>query len=87
MEGDMPYLVIANGDRSNGGIRPPMPEGTPPFWLVYFATEDLDAALAKVSDLGGNVLMGNTDIGVARIAVAQDPQGAVFALYAGRLDD
>jgi predicted enzyme related to lactoylglutathione lyase len=33
------------------------------------------------------VLMGNTDIGVARIGVAQDPQGAVFALYAGRLDD
>jgi hypothetical protein len=64
-----------------------MPEGTPPFWMVYFATEDLDAALAKVSDLGGNVLVGNTDIGVARIAVAQDPQGAVFALYAGHLDD
>jgi hypothetical protein len=85
--GDMPYLVIANGERANGGIRPPMPPGTPPFWLVYFATEDLDATLAKVSELGGNVLMGNTDIGVARIGIAQDPQGAVFALYAGNLDD
>ena len=31
--------------------------------------------------------MGNTDIGVARIGVVQDPQGAVFALYAGHLDD
>jgi predicted enzyme related to lactoylglutathione lyase len=31
--------------------------------------------------------MGNTDIGIARIAIAQDPQGAVFALYTGRLDD
>ena len=83
----MPYLVISNGDRSNGGIRPPMPPGTPPFWLVYFAAEDLDAALAKVSELGGTALMGNTDIGIARIAVVQDPQGAVFALYSGRLDD
>ena len=36
--------------------------------MIYFATEDLDATLAKVSELGGNVLMGNTDIGVARIA-------------------
>jgi hypothetical protein len=54
---------------------------------VYFATDDLDASLARVSELGGNVLMGNTDIGVARIGVGQDPQGAVFALYAGRLDD
>jgi hypothetical protein len=85
--GDMPYLVIDNGGRSNGGIRPPMPPGTPPFWLVYFATDDLDASLAKVSELGGNVLMGDTDIGIAHIGVVQDPQGAVFALYAGRLDD
>jgi predicted enzyme related to lactoylglutathione lyase len=54
---------------------------------VYFASSDLDASLAKVSELGGNVLVGNTDIGIAKIAVAQDPQGAVFALYEGRLDD
>ncbi|HEY5189539.1 MAG TPA: VOC family protein [Solirubrobacteraceae bacterium] len=88
MEGDMPYLVVKTAaDRSNGGIRPPMPEGTPPFWLVYFATADLDATLATVSEHGGTVLMGNTDIGIARIAVAQDPQGAVFALYAGQLED
>lgn len=89
MEGsEMPYLVVKTADgHTNGGIRPPMPPGTPPFWLVYFAAEDLDASLAKVSELGGNVLMGNTDIGVARIGVAQDPQGAVFALYMGRLDD
>lgn len=86
-DGEMPYLVINNAGRSNGGIRPPMPPGTPPFWIVYFAADDLDATLARVSELGGNVLMGNTDIGIARIAVAQDPQGAVFALYSGHLDD
>jgi uncharacterized protein len=86
--GDMPYLVIQNADgHSNGGIRPPMPPGTPPFWLVYFATAGLDDSLAKISELGGNVLMGNTDIGIARIGIGQDPQGAVFALYEGRLDD
>lgn len=88
MEGDMPYLIVkTTADRSNGGIRPPMPEGTPPFWLVYFATIDLDATLAQVSEHGGNVLMGNTNIGIAHIAIAQDPQGAVFALYAGQLED
>ena len=86
--GDIPYLVIQNADgHSNGGIRPPMPPGTPPFWLVYFATGDIDASLAKVSELGGNVLAPATDIGIAKIGVAQDPQGAVFALYAGHLDD
>lgn len=89
MEGaDPPYLVIKTTDgRSNGGIRPPAPSGSPPFWMVYFATSDIEATLAKVSELGGNVLVGLTDIGVAKIGVAQDPQGAVFALYDGQLED
>jgi hypothetical protein len=89
MEGsDIPYLVISTAaGRSGGGIRPPMPPGTPPFWLVYFATDDLDGTLAKVGGGGGNVLMGATDIGIAKIAIASDPQGAVFALYAGQLED
>jgi predicted enzyme related to lactoylglutathione lyase len=89
MEGaDPPYLVVSNSDgHSNGGIRPPAPPGTPPFWLVYFGSADLDVSLAKVSELGGNVLVGNTDIGIAKIAVVQDGQGAVFALYEGQLDD
>lgn len=89
MEGfDTPYLVIRTAaGASNGGIRPPMPPGTPSSWLVYFATDDLEASLAKISDNGGNVLMGSTDIGIAKIAITQDPQGAVFALYAGDLED
>jgi predicted enzyme related to lactoylglutathione lyase len=83
-----PYLVIQTADgHSNGGIRPPMPPDAPPFWLVYFATDDIDGSVAKVSELGGNVLAPTTDIGIAKIAVAQDPQGAVFALYAGQLEE
>jgi len=85
---ETPYSVIkTSADRSNGGIRPTMPPDSPPFWLAYFAVEDLDAALAKVGELGGNVILGSTDIGMAKIAVVQDPQGAVFALYDGDLED
>ncbi len=88
MEGDIPYLVVVNSDgHSNGGIRPPMPPGTPPFWLVYFAVEDIDDAVARVTELGGAVLAPPTDIGIAKIAIVTDAQGAVFALYDGRLDD
>ncbi len=88
MEGDMPYLVVSTAaGTSNGGIRPPMPEGAPPFWLVYFATDDLPGTLAKAGEHGGTVLIGDTDIGIAHIAIIQDPQGAVFALYAGPLED
>ncbi len=28
----------------NGGMRPPMPPETPPFWLVYIGTADIAAA-------------------------------------------
>ena len=60
-----------------------MPPDTPPHWLVYFGTADVEASLAKVSELGGTQLTGaDGSIGAGKIAVAQDPQGAVFALYA-----
>jgi predicted enzyme related to lactoylglutathione lyase len=88
MEGaDPPYLVVTTAaGTTNGGIRPPAPPGTPPFWLVYFATAELESSLATVRELGGSILVGATDIGIAKIAVVADPQGAVFALYEGSLD-
>ena len=54
---------------------------------MYFGTEDREAALAKVVELGGSVLAGPIDIGIAKIGVVSDPQGAVFALYAGELEE
>jgi predicted enzyme related to lactoylglutathione lyase len=81
-----PYLSIKNGEANNGGIRPLSPPGIPPHWLVYFGVEDIDAALAKVQELGGAKIDGPIDIGIAKIGIAQDPQGAIFALYAGQLE-
>jgi predicted enzyme related to lactoylglutathione lyase len=80
------YLMIKNGDAYNGGIRELMPP-SPPNWLVYFGVEDVEQALAKVDELGGSAIAGPIDIQVAKIAVVADPQGAVFALYAGELAD
>jgi len=58
----------------------------PPSWLAYFGTEDVEAAIAKVGQLGGMTMAGPIDIQIAKIAVVADPQGAVFALYAGELE-
>ncbi|HEY5199191.1 MAG TPA: VOC family protein [Solirubrobacteraceae bacterium] len=82
----MAYFVIKNGDRSNGGITE-LPPGVPTHWLVYLATEEIDAAIAKAEELGATKLSGPHDIGIAKFAVIADPQGAAFALYAGQLDD
>jgi hypothetical protein len=84
-ESPEPYLGIRNGERSNGGIRG-LNEPMPPNWLVYFGVPEIDAAVARVGELGGGTIVAPMDIGVAKIAVVRDPQGAVFALYAGQLE-
>jgi uncharacterized protein len=87
-ESPEPYLVIKNQGGENGGVRGLSEPGVPPHWLVYFAVEDMDAALSKVSELGGENVTGAMDIGNGQLAaVVRDPQGAVFGLYSGRLDD
>lgn len=88
-ESPVPYRVIKNADgHTNGGMSSMAAPGTPPYWLVYFGAESADATLANVGERGGSTVMEPTDIGPSgRIAVAQDPQGAVFALYSGRFED
>ena len=56
--------------------------GTPPHWIVYVATPDVDDTVAAAERLGGKVLKGPTDIpNMGRYAVLTDPQGATFAVY------
>ncbi len=81
-----PYLSIRNAGANNGGIRQLAPPGIPPHWLVYFGVPSIEDALSKVGELGGSTLAGPIDIQMAKIAVIQDPQGAVLALYAGELE-
>lgn len=83
----MQYLIVKNRDgHTNGGIRAAARQ-EPSYWLAYFGVDDIDAGLAKVSELGGNTLMEPMDIGDGdRIAAVQDPQGAPFALFAGRFE-
>lgn len=56
--------------------------GVPPHWLAYFAVADCDASAKQVAELGGKVVVPPTDIpNIGRFAIAQDPQGATFALF------
>ena len=67
--------------RSVGGMMPmpaEMPSEVPSMWTVYFAVDDADAAVAKVTELGGSVLRPAMDIEPGRFAVVADPYGAVF---------
>jgi hypothetical protein len=76
-----------NQGRGNGGLRGlPAPE-VPPHWLPYFAVPDMDDGIGKLEELGGENIMGPIDIGIAKVGIVKDPQGAPFALYAGQLED
>jgi predicted enzyme related to lactoylglutathione lyase len=47
-------------------------------WSVTFAVDDADAAAAKASELGGEIVAGPFDAPWTRMAVIKDPQGATF---------
>ena len=76
------YHIMKAGGEDAAGINQITPEmgDVPPHWLVYFAVEDADAAVATVKELGGQVLMEAIDIPPGRFAVVADPQGAAFAV-------
>lgn len=80
------YWVINGPDGSNGGMMPLPTEGIPPFWQPYFAVESLEAAQAKVRELGGRVLMEPMSVPSGAFVAVLDPHGATFSLLAGELD-
>lgn len=79
----MPYTEFKLGGDSIAGMMPmpPMvPAEVPPHWLVYFAVDDTDAAVAKAGELGGSVRLAPMDTPAGRLSVLADSQGAVFAV-------
>jgi predicted enzyme related to lactoylglutathione lyase len=84
---ELPYWGIYNGDRLNAGMMPLPDAGAPSHWLVYFGSESVDDDAGRIAELGGQVLVAPMPIPGGRILVAQDPQGAIFALFSGRFDD
>ena len=57
-------------------------QGVPPNWLLYVAVESADDAAARTAKLGGKVHAPPFDVmDLGRMAVLQDPTGAVFAVW------
>ena len=57
-------------------------QGVPPHWMIYISVESADAAAGRIAQLGGKLLSPPCDVyDIGRMAVVQDPAGAVFALW------
>ncbi|WP_446742887.1 VOC family protein [Silvibacterium acidisoli] len=77
------YRIFQNGDKPRmGGMMKMMNDSSPvPFWLYYFAVDEIGAAEARIREKGGNVVMGPHEVpGKVYIIIGTDPQGAVFAV-------
>ncbi|WP_434481119.1 VOC family protein [Gemmatimonas sp.] len=65
-------------------MAPKMPgeEAMPTAWTVYWGTADADATVAHIEANGGRIMVPPMDIpGSGRMAIAVDPEGAVFGLW------
>lgn len=80
MEGGDYTTFSHDGDADFAGLAGLM--GSPvPHWLVYIATDDCDATVARATELGATAMVPPTDIPtIGRFAVLMDNEKAVFAL-------
>jgi uncharacterized protein len=78
------YTIWMAGQTQVGGLMalPSDAASTPPHWMVYIGTPNVDATTEKAQGLGARVCKSPTDIpNVGRFAVLADPQGATFAVF------
>lgn len=77
------YQLFKADAEAIGAVMTKPPQIPAPFWLFYFAVEAIDAAHARVTGNGGEVLNGPMEVpGGSWIVQCRDPQGAMFALVA-----
>lgn len=61
--------------------------GGRPTWLIYFGVDDVDASVEQAKQAGAQVHMGPVTMeGVGRMAMLADPQGAMFYLMRGEME-
>jgi predicted enzyme related to lactoylglutathione lyase len=83
----MVYTTLKKNGKSVGALYKMRPEqkGMPPNWMTYVTVASADESAKKAKELGGKVFMEPFDVmDVGRMAIVQDPQGAMFSLWEPR---
>ncbi len=84
--GEMPmpdgvYNLLNDDAGSAGGVMPAMMPGMPSMWMSWVGVPDVDAALVRVTENGGQVFGEAMDMpGVGRMCAVADNTGGVFGL-------
>jgi predicted enzyme related to lactoylglutathione lyase len=82
MEGGS-YTMMKAGETYIGGIAPAgMGEGEPSHWRSFISVDDIEAACARIREIGGTILEEPEAMpGIGSWAFATDPSGALFAPF------
>ena len=81
--GDYSFLTPGGEDEVWGAMMPREKPENPVGWNFYFRVPDIEAAHAKVTELGGTPFHDPMEVpGGERVFFATDPQGATFGLVA-----
>jgi len=83
---NMVYTMLRLDGKDVGGLYQLTDEmtsqGVPPHWLSYVSANNADETAAKVKEQGGALIKEPFDVmDIGRMAVVQDPTGAVFAIW------
>ena len=82
------YRTLEHDGRSLASVyrlaRDQVEMGVPSHWIPYVSTSDVAATAARVSQLGGRLVVPPQDFpGVARVCLIADPTGAILGLWQG----
>jgi predicted enzyme related to lactoylglutathione lyase len=78
---DSSYTLIKVGEGTGGGIMKQV-AGGPAGWLAYVGVEDIQASTTKAQSLGGQVMVGVTEVqGMGWFSFIRDPAGAILGLW------
>lgn len=79
----MVYHMLKKGDEMVGGVLQmdqEWPKAVPAHWMAYFAVDNVDEAMNNVIKHGGQVCIQPFDTPYGRIAVINDPDGAILSI-------
>ncbi len=80
--GAPPYSMAAIGGLTVAALYAKQDDQVPPLWLSYVTVADADGVAASAAGLGATIVSEPLDVmDAGRMAVLQDPTGAVFAIW------
>ncbi|WP_067465315.1 VOC family protein [Actinomadura macra] len=84
-EGGHYNMCTLRGEPVAGMMQNPDEEATDFWWSVYFAADDAEEVVDRVTKAGGEVVHPAMDVmGQGRMAIVKDPQGGQFGLWQGQ---